>query len=208
MPSIDTVITFFTLSLILGFTPGPDNLFVLMQSATHGQRAGMFIVLGLCAGLVVHTSAVAFGLAALFAASAPAFTLLKFIGAAYLAFLAWQAFRTPATSITGEGNPQADRRHMFLRGMIMNLTNPKVIFFFLALLPQFVQADRGSVTLQLFALGCIFILATLLAFGSIISLAALVSKHLNGSPRIQHWLNRLAGTVFLGLAARLVVTEI
>lgn len=208
MPSIDTVITFFTLSLILGFSPGPDNLFVLMQSATQGRRAGMFVVLGLCAGLVVHTLAVALGLAAIFAASAIAFTCLKFVGAAYLAYLAWQAFRAPAIDIAGKGGRQTDMRRMFLRGIIMNLTNPKVIFFFLALLPQFVQADRGAVTLQLFALGSIFILATLVAFGSITCCAAAISNHLNRSPRIQRWLHLIAGTVFLGMAARLAVAEI
>lgn len=208
MPAIDTSITFFTLSLILGFTPGPDNLFVLMQSATQGQRAGMFVMFGLCAGLVVHTTAVAFGLAAMFAASETAFTWLKFAGAGYLTYLAWQAFRAPATSITGEGNHQTARRYMFFRGMIMNLTNPKVIFFFLALLPQFVQTGRGSVTLQLFSLGVIFIFATLVAFGSIIFFAAAVSERLNRSPTTQCWLHYLAGTVFLGMAARLAMAKI
>ena len=208
MPSIDTCITFFTLSLILGFTPGPDNLFVLMQSATQGKNAGMFVVLGLCAGLIVHTTAVVLGLAAIFAASATAFTLLKFAGAAYFISLAWQAFRAPATNINGEGSRQSNRRRMFLRGIIMNLTNPKVIFFFLALRPQFVEADRGSVTLQLFSLGFIFILATVVAFGSITWFAAAVSNHLIRSPITQRWLQCLAGTVLLGMAAHLAVAKI
>lgn len=208
MPSIDTCIAFFTLSLILGFTPGPDNLFVLMQSATQGKSAGMFVVLGLCAGLIVHTTAVALGLAAIFAASATAFMLLKFVGAVYLTTLAWQAFRAPATHISGEDSRRTDRHRMFLRGVIMNLTNPKVIFFFLALLPQFVAADRGAVTLQLFSLGFIFILATLVAFGSITWFAAAVSERLHRSPRTQRWLNCLAGTIFLGMAARLAVAKI
>lgn len=208
MPSVDTSITFFTLSLILGFTPGPDNLFVLMQSATQGQRAGIFVVLGLCVGLIIHTTAVAFGLAAIFAASATAFTLLKFAGAAYLTYLAWQAFRAPAARITGKNSHQTDMRRMFLRGVIMNLTNPKVIFFFLALLPQFVKADRGTITLQLFSLGFIFILATLIAFGSITCFATAVSERLSRSPGTQRWLNRIAGTLFLAMAARLAVAEI
>ena len=96
MPSLETLITFFGVSLLLGLTPGPDNLFVLVQSAQRGWRAGMAVVLGLCVGLVVHTAAVALGLAAVFAASAVAFTLLKWCGAAYLAYLAWGALRAPA----------------------------------------------------------------------------------------------------------------
>lgn len=91
MPSIETLVAFFGVSVLLGLSPGPDNLFVLMQSAQRGWRAGMCVVLGLCGGLVVHTTAVALGLAAVFAASALAFTLLKFVGAAYLAWLAWGA---------------------------------------------------------------------------------------------------------------------
>ena len=88
MLPLDTLVTFFGLSLLLGFTPGPDNLFVLMQSATHGRSAGLWVVLGLCTGLLLQTAAVALGLAAVFAASAAAFTVLKMLGAAYLAYLA------------------------------------------------------------------------------------------------------------------------
>ena len=96
MPSLHTLSTFFGVAVLLALTPGPDNLFVLLQSAQRGWRAGMAVVLGLCMGLVVHTAAVALGLAALFAASPTAFTVLKFCGAAYLAWLAWQALRAPA----------------------------------------------------------------------------------------------------------------
>ena len=91
MPSADTLIAFLGVSILLGLTPGPDNIFVLLQSAQRGWRAGMAVVVGLCCGLVVHTGAVALGLAAVFAASAVAFTVLKLLGAAYLAYLAWQA---------------------------------------------------------------------------------------------------------------------
>jgi len=96
---------------------------------------------------------------------------------------------------------------MFLRGWIMNLTNPKIVFFFLALLPQFVHAERGAVALQLCALGGIFILTTLIAFGAITYFAATVSTRLRRSPAAQLWLNRVAGTVFLGMAARLAMAE-
>jgi RhtB (resistance to homoserine/threonine) family protein len=207
MLSADTSMAFFTLSLILGFTPGPDNLFLLMQSATQGRRAGTFVMLGLCVGLVVHTTAVALGLAAIFAASATAFAVLKFSGAAYLTYLAWQAFRAPASEIAEQKIRQTDMWRMFLRGVLMNLTNPKVIFFFLALLPQFVQPELGSIAFQLFSLGLIIILATLVAFGSIVYFAAAVSDRLKRAPKAQRWLNFLAGTVFLGMAARLAMSK-
>lgn len=207
MPSLDISIAFFTLSLALGFTPGPDNIFVLIQSATGGRRAGTFVVLGLCVGLVVHTTAVALGLAAIFATSATAFKLLKIGGAGYLAYLAWRAFCAPANDISGDHLRRTEMGRLFLRGMLMNLTNPKIAFFFLALLPQFVQADRGSIALQLLSLGFIFIIATLIAFGTITFFAAMLSNRLKRSPEAQRWLNFFTATVLLGLAARLALSE-
>ena len=106
MPSADTLIAFLGVSILLGLTPGPDNIFVLLQSAQRGWRAGMAVVVGLCCGLVVHTGAVALGLAAVFAASAVAFTVLKLLGAAYLAYLAWQALRAPLSSAAPDAGAQ------------------------------------------------------------------------------------------------------
>ena len=212
MPSLETLITFFGVSLLLGLTPGPDNLFVLVQSAQRGWRAGMAVVLGLCVGLVGHTAAVALGLAAVFAASAMAFTALKWCGAAYLAYLAWQALRAPA-ALACEAAPTAavasgpSGRRMVARGAVMSLTNPKVLVFFLAFLPQFADPARGPVALQLMVLGAVFILATLLVFGAIACFTGAFGALLQRSARAQTVLNRVAGLVFLGLAVRLATAE-
>ncbi|MDC8785755.1 LysE family translocator [Roseateles koreensis] len=208
MLPLDTALSFFGLALLLGFTPGPDNLFVLMQSATQGRRAGFYVVLGLCAGLVVHTAAIALGLAAMFAASAWAFTALKFAGAAYLVYLAWQVLREPVgpLSLNPSGEVQS-MKGMVRRGMVMNLTNPKVVFFFLALLPQFVDAQRGPVAGQIVLLGLIFVLSTLISFGAITYFAGAVRKLLQRSTRAQRLLNQTAGMVFLGLALKLALAE-
>lgn len=208
MPSLDASIAFFGIALLLGFTPGPDNLFVLMQSATHGRRAGFCVVLGLCCGLLVHTAAVALGLAAVFAASPGAFTFLKFAGAAYLAYLAWQAWHAPASAGLAQQAAPMHPRRMVARGCIMNLTNPKVIFFFLAFLPQFVIPGRASVALQLCWLGVLFILATLVSFGVITWFAALLGEQLKRAPAMQGMLNRLSAVVFAALALRLAVTRV
>jgi threonine/homoserine/homoserine lactone efflux protein len=146
-------------------------------------------------------------LAAVFAASATAFAVLKVLGATYLAYLAWGAFRAPVSPASMGARPAATPLQMFSRGIVMNLTNPKVVFFFLALLPQFVQAESGSVTLQLCALGLIFILATLVAFGTITYFSAAFSAGLRQSARAQRGLNYFAGSIFLGLAVRLALTE-
>jgi threonine/homoserine/homoserine lactone efflux protein len=136
------------IAVLLSLAPGPDNIFVLLLSAMHGTRAGLTVVLGLCTGLLVHTAVVAVGLAALLAASAVAFTVLKIAGALYLVYLAWQAFRAPVGELSTSQMQVKTGKHMYLRGVIMNLTNPKVVIFFLAFLPQFVSPDRGPVALR------------------------------------------------------------
>lgn len=206
MPSIQTDIAFFTVALLLAFAPGPDNLFVLVESASEGCKSGVLVILGLCTGLLVHTAAVAFGLAALFAASAVAFTILKFAGAGYLAYLAWKAWRAEPGGMEAKAQAAAPWR-LYCRGILMNLTNPKVVLFFLALLPQFVEPKVGPVPLQLCWFGLLFILATLFAFLSIAYLAGHFGEKLRRSDAAQRLLNRAAVLVFAGLALRLVTSR-
>ena len=161
------LLAFFTTSLILALSPGPDNLFVMAQSARTGRIAGLFVTLGLATGLIGHTVAVAFGLAAIIRASTLAFTALKFSGAAYLLYLAWQAFRAGAATVKKEDVQAFSRGNLYRRGIVMNITNPKVSLFFLAFLPQFADPRRGSMMLQFFQLGGIFIMATIFVFGLI-----------------------------------------
>lgn len=208
MLPVETLIVFFGIAIMLALTPGPDNIFVLMQSAIWGRKAGMIVVLGLCTGLLVHTTAVAVGLAAVFAGSPIAFTVLKLAGAAYLVFLAWQILRTPvhadATTPQLEAlSPSA----LYRRGIIMNLSNPKVLLFFFAFLPQFTRPAAGRVGLQTVQLGAVFILAALLVFGAIAFFSGIFGQLLQRSVTARRWLNRLAGFVFLGLALRLATAS-
>jgi len=165
------------------------------------------VMLGLCTGLVVHTTAVAFGVAIIFQTSAIAFTALKFIGAGYLLYLAWHAFRAPAEKIQSESTTGINYRRLYCRGIIMNITNPKVSIFFLAFLPQFTDPQRGPMSIQILLLGGLFIVATILVFGTIALLGGTLGQVLNRSDRAQKILNRVAGTVFLGIALKLATTE-
>ena len=209
MLSPESALAFFSLAIVLALAPGPDNLFVLMISAAEGRRAGFAVVAGLMVGVMGHTLAVALGLAALFAASATAFTVLKLAGAAYLLYLAWRAWRAPA-SLGAPGQPapraQAWPRRV-ARGVVMNLTNPQVLLFFLALLPQFVKPDQGSVAGQIVALGALFIVAGSLVFGAIVLAAGALRERLARSARAQRLLNRSAAVVFAGLALRLATAQ-
>jgi threonine/homoserine/homoserine lactone efflux protein len=187
--------------------PGPDNIFVLTQSALRGRLAGLLVTLGLCTGLVVHTLAVSLGVAAVFQASAVAFTVLKLIGAAYLLYLAWQAFRAAATGIQFGQHSSLGPWQLYRRGIIMNITNPKVSIFFLAFLPQFADPARGSLTAQIMLLGGVFIVATLLVFGTVAVLAGMLGQRLSQSKKAERMMNRLAGTVFVALALKLASAE-
>lgn len=208
MIPVEELLAFFAASVLLGLAPGPDNLFVLAQSALYGARAGLLVVLGLCTGLVVHTALVGLGVAALLLASPLAFTLLRLAGALYLLYLAWRAYAAVAApSPAGGHSSLLSGARLYRRGIIMNLTNPKVSLFFLAFLPQFIVPEYGRATLQVGLLGALFILATLLVFGAVALMAGRLGEWLSRSVRTQRWLHRLAGGVFVVLALRLLLID-
>lgn len=218
MPTFQSLLAFFGVAVLLALSPGPDNLFVLMQSIQRGWRVGIAVVVGLCLGVVVHTTAVALGLAAVFAASSIAFTVLKWCGAAYLAYLAWGAWRAPVSAEASDGGATAngglrtaiagkDLLVMVRRGVVMNLTNPKVLIFFLAFLPQFADPAIGPVGPQIFVFGAVFILAAFLVFGAIALFSGAFGNLLLRSPRAQFWLNKITAVVFVGLAVKLATAQ-
>lgn len=202
-----SLLLFTSTALLLALAPGPDNIFVLTQAALKGRFVGLVVTLGLCTGLVIHTSAVALGVAALVQTSAIAFSLLKFAGAAYLLWLACGAFRAGVAPLDAAAGRETDLGHYYLRGILMNVTNPKVSIFFLAFLPQFTHPEFGHLPLQIAVLGALFILATLVVFGAISLLAGGLGQWLHRTPRVQQWLNRAAGTIFATLAFKLAMTS-
>jgi threonine/homoserine/homoserine lactone efflux protein len=208
MLTFQTLATFFAASVLLGLSPGPDNVFVLLHSAVHGRKAGILVVLGLCSGLLFHTAAVALGLAAVFATSALAFTALKLVGAAYLVWLAWGAWNAPVGIQDLSDAPPMTALQTYGRGVLMNITNPKVAIFFMAFLPQFANPAQGDMTWQLCSLGAVFILAALLTFSTIAWFAASFGQVFKRSLRAQRLLNRVASVVFVGLALRLATAQL
>ncbi|MGI9319756.1 MAG: LysE family translocator [bacterium] len=207
MIPLETLLAFLSVSVLLGLAPGPDNIFVLTQSAIKGRMAGLIVTFGLCSGIVIHTTAVAFGVAALFKTSQLAFVSLKIAGALYLLYLAWQAFRASSQEIVLGGDNVPQYARLYRRGFIMNVTNPKVSIFFLAFLPQFADPTRGSLPLQMMILGMLFILSTILVFGAIALVAGKLGEKFAHSPKAQLILNRIAGTVFIALALKLATAQ-
>jgi len=204
MIPLESITVFVIASALLSIAPGPDNIFVLTQSALYGKKSGVLVTLGLCTGLIFHTTAVAFGVAAIFHTSIVALTVLKVIGALYLAYLAWQAFLASSRSLQSRGSNLRSNGALYFRGIVMNITNPKVSIFFLAFLPQFVSPDHGPLASQIFLLGGVFICVALVIFSAIAVLAGALGAWLHNSPKAQVYLNRIAGAVFAGLALKLV----
>jgi len=198
---------FFLTSILLALTPGPDNLFVLTQSLAYGRRPGLIIVLGLCTGLIIHTALVAFGIAAIIAASPMVFKLLKLIGAGYLLFLAWGFWQIHRVQKAENKQSHLTALQLYRRGFIMNVTNPKVGIFFLAFLPQFVQPQTEGAALQIIVLGLLFMLSTMLVFGGIAILAGYYSQFFSASSQKKNILNRFISLLFVVIALNLLLSN-
>lgn len=202
--------------LVLNATPGVDMMLVLTRTLQHGVRRGLAVALGITAGSVVHTLAAAFGLAALLAASAAAFSAVKWVGAAYLLWLAIGMLRdaaAPATPAerTAADTPRAQRVALpavkaFRQGLLTNVLNPKVALFFLALLPQFIDAGASHKTLAFLALGAWFVLQSLVFLIVFVLCVAPLARWRPGRT-VQRALQGAGGTLFAGLAARLALAQ-
>lgn len=187
-------------------TPGPDMLLIAARSVAQGKLAGFMTYLGVAAGSFSHALALAVGLSQLFLAVPYAYDLVRYAGAAYLAYLAWQAF-TAKDSFASD--PKEVRKHsmwvIFRQGMFSNLLNPKVALFFLALFPQFVVPEDGAVGLQIMILAVILNILGLFVNGFVVMLAGSVRGFSNGARRFAQWPRYLLGTLFGGLAAKLLL---
>ncbi len=207
MIPFDVILVFIGFAAALAAVPGPDNIFVLTQSAVHGRLAGLIVTLGLASGLMFHTTAVALGVAVIFQTSQYAFVALKYAGAAYLIYLAWGAFTASTGKFDSTETYSETVPKQFLRGLFMNIANPKITVFFLAFLPQFVDQANGSMTAQFYQLGGLMAVTTIVIFGAIAIAAGALGDWIKGSPATQIWLNRISGIVFVALALKLAATK-
>jgi threonine/homoserine/homoserine lactone efflux protein len=215
MAAMDALLTlpqlggFLAAAVLVTVAPGPDNLMVLSIGMARGRRQGVAFGLGCALGCVNHTALAALGIGALIAASAWAFAVLKIAGGLYLVWLGAQALRN-ANSMAAPrpGNPPTEGAgRLFVKGLIANAINPKVVLFFLAFLPQFVDIARGKVAWQIAQLGALFTAESVLIFGAIGWFAGGVGAWLARTPGMAAWLDRAAGGIFVVLGLRLIVTR-
>lgn len=196
---------FFLCAMALGIAPGPDILFVLSQSLAQGFSAGFYVTLGLCTGLCFHVSLAAFGIAALLKRYPKAFTAVTLLGALYLLYLAYLTYKG-AGSAPGEAqSAQLTGLRLYLRGIVMNICNPKVMLFFLAFVPGFTQPEEGHLTSQFLTLGLLFALSTLLVFSSEALLGGVISHALARSPNSYAILQYISAAVMLAIAVWIVL---
>ncbi|CAG2132446.1 Leucine efflux protein [Cupriavidus yeoncheonensis] len=195
---------------LLNITPGPDTAYIVGRSVAQGRAAGVMSALGVSAGCCVHALATAFGLTALLAASPTAFTVIKFAGAAYLVWLGLRLiWRRPEGSADAAGTPSARRglRALFMQGFLTNVLNPKVVLFFVSFFPQFVDPHAPRQALAFLLLGAIMVLMSTLWNTLVAWLAGTLTRRVGQAPRLKCWLDRLVGTAFIGLGARLALAQ-
>ncbi len=208
MIELSQVLIFIAASFLLCLAPGPDNIYVLTQGITKSKKAAIVTTLGLCSGLIIHTSAAALGISVIFQTSEMAFNIVKYIGALYLLYIAYQAFkyRNEPLDLSVE-NSSSQLKKLFFKGFIMNILNPKVSIFFLAFLPQFVNTQAGNIPMQMIILGIIFMIMTVIVFSSIGIAANMLSVKLQKNPSIVKVMNILTSTVLVALGIKLALSQ-
>jgi threonine/homoserine/homoserine lactone efflux protein len=209
MSGIHDLALFALSGLLLNIMPGPDSLLIMTRSASQGWRAGCAAALGICAGTFVHVFAAALGLSAVLSTSATAFTAVKFVGAAYILYM---AFGLLTGKRRGDGAaplalPALPYRKIFAQGFLTNVLNPKVALFFLAFVPQFIDADAPNKALAFIILGCIFNINGTLWCGALALFTAQASARLKLNPTVALWLNRITGSLFVWLGVKLALSK-
>ncbi|MCB4454743.1 LysE family translocator [Leisingera sp. McT4-56] len=199
-----TLLAFIPAALALNLTPGADMMFCLGQGLRSGRAAAVAASAGISAGSMVHVALAGLGLGAAVSAMPALFDVIRWAGVAYLLFLAWDALRSgPARADA----PAVPARRAFRSGFLVNLTNPKVILFVLAFVPQFVTPAAGPVLMQFLIFGLILAAGGFIINGLVGIFAGQAGRQLTGSPVIARWLGRVSAGIFAGLAVRLAIME-
>lgn len=199
---------FFTAAVLLNLSPGPDMAFILGQTAKRGMQSGFSAMFGIWTGAFVHVIFAALGLSAILATSAVAFSTVKWIGAAYLIWLGIQALRSKGSNITvnGQVSPKGLIK-IFKQGVLVAVLNPKVAIFFLAFLPQFVEAGAGSVSAQLFLHGSLIIVVAAFVEPPLILVGGKLTGYLGKNTQVSRWMDRGLGALFVGLGIKLATSD-
>tara|TARA_R110002050_G_scaffold76414_1_gene163189 strand:- start:130 stop:744 length:615 start_codon:yes stop_codon:yes gene_type:complete len=203
---LETLFSFAIATSLLALSPGPDNIFVLTQSIVNGKKFGLATVFGLISGCLVHTTLLAFGVSAIIKNSENLFFAIKLFGAIYLLYLAYKVYKSDANIILSSDNvAKKTTTQLFKQGFIMNVLNPKVSIFFLALFPGFLFSDSISTILQFYVLGLIFMTVSLIIFSAIAILAGTISEQIKENKKIGFYLKWMQIVVFIVIAVLILI---
>ena len=203
---MDILISFVLAVSLLAISPGPDNIFVLMQSVVHGKKYGISTIIGLMSGCLVHTTFVAFGVSTIIKENNTIFLVIKLLGAIYLCFLSYSVFKSDATiTMTTQNIQKKTPFQLFKMGFMMNVLNPKVTIFFLALFPGFLFSNELSTVVQFYVLGGLFILVSFVIFSIIALLGGSISERIQQNKQIGIWLKWMQIIVFIGIALFILI---
>jgi len=206
--NLELLYTFVIATSGLAISPGPDNMYVLMQSIVHGKKYGIATIVGLMTGCLVHTSLVAFGISTIIDKNENLFLMIKYLGALYLFYLAYQVFKNRKVLVLASGElPKKSIGQLFKQGLMMNILNPKVTIFFLAFFPGFLFSQTLSHTVQFYVLGLLFILVSFVIFTAIAVLADKISLYIKQYPKIGFLLTYLQIIVFMGIGFFILISE-
>jgi len=200
---------FFAAAVAINISPGPDMVYIISRTVAQGRKAGIASMLGLSSGALVYVFATALGLSALLSTSLIAFNILKYTGAAYLIYLGIKSLRSKGATfdISAQKNAISTPWKAFRQGVLVDILNPKVAIFFMAFLPQFVRPELGRTSAQLITLGILVILTAIVIEFSIVLTAAQTTKFVRKNRRFSVWLDRVLGSVLIGLGLRLALAE-
>ncbi len=203
---MDILISFVLAVSLLAISPGPDNIFVLMQSVVHGKKYGISTIAGLMSGCLVHTTFVAFGVSTIIKENITIFLVIKLLGAIYLCFLSYKVFKSDAAiTMTTQNIQKKTPFQLFKMGFMMNVLNPKVTIFFLALFPGFLFSNELSTVVQFYVLGGVFILVSFVIFSTIALLGGSISERIQQNKQIEVWLKWMQIIVFIGIALFILI---
>ena len=205
---ISLLLSFMAATFLLALMPGADNIYVITESVSKGYKTGVTISSGLCSGVLVHTIAAATGLSVFLLQSDFAFTVIKYVGSAYLLYLAYQAYHEPTIEIKYNtiGEESFKFCPLWRKGVLMNVLNPKVSLFFIAFLPQFITEDGLYLPYQMIALGVVFMIESFLVFSLVAFLSGQLSRFLK-NPNFQKGTKYVKVAVLVVLAITLALSS-
>lgn len=209
MSSSSYWLIFLSAAIAINISPGPDMIYIISRTIAQGRKIGFASSLGVCTGALVHVFAAGLGLSAILATSIFAFSVVKYIGAAYLLYLGIKALRSKGTTfdVSTEKTSGTTPWQAFRQGAMVDVLNPKVAIFFMAFLPQFVRPELGHTSIQIIGLGILVILTAIVVEFTIVLTAAKTTNFFRRNRTFSVWLDRVLGSVLIGLAVRLALTK-